>query len=220
MAELVYHCPHCGASHQIDESLIGDRVTCRKCGRPFEAAAPVAQPVAAAPGETAAFRVDPGEGEIEETILQVHPALAREHPLRFVGIWLVILVGLGVAGLGLVGKALLPGNLPQSVFVIGGLVLAGLAALAWFVWWTRSRFTTLKVTNRRTVLRRGLLARETTEVRHRDVRNIQVNQGTLDRLLGVGDLAISSAGQDDLEIAVRGVPNPEKIAAVIRDMQS
>jgi predicted Zn finger-like uncharacterized protein len=220
MAELVYHCPHCGASHQIDESLIGDRVTCRKCGRPFEAAAPVAQPVAAAPGEKAAFRVEPGEGEIEETILRVHPALVRESPLRFLGVCLVFVVGLAVAGLGLIGSRLLPGGLSQSVFVVVGLVLAGLAGLAWLAWWVRSRFTALTVTNRRSVLRRGLLARETTEVRHRDVRNIQVNQGTLERLLGVGDLAISSAGQDNLEIAVRGIPDPEKIAAVIRDMQS
>jgi uncharacterized membrane protein YdbT with pleckstrin-like domain len=75
------------------------------------------------------------------------------------------------------------------------------------------------VTNRRTVLRRGLLARETSEVRHRDVRNVQVNQTTFERLLGVGDLALSSAGQSDFEIAVKGIPNPNRVADVIRDMQ-
>lgn len=219
MAVLVYRCPHCGASHEIDESLIGDRVTCRQCGKPFEAAAPVAAPVEAAPGETAKFRVSAGEGEVEDTILQVHPAVGREHPLRMALVWIGLLVGLAAIVLGLLGRKALPWDVPGSAMEIGGLVLAGVAGLFWLTWWLRSRFTTLTVTNRRSILRRGLFGRDTTEVRHRDVRNLQVDQSALDRMLGVGAIAISSAGQDDLEIVARGVPNPEKIAAVIRDMQ-
>jgi predicted Zn finger-like uncharacterized protein len=219
MAMLVYRCPHCGASHEIDESLIGDRVTCRQCGKPFEAAAPVAAPVEAAPGETAKYRVSAGEGEVEDTILRVHPAMGREHPLWIVAIWVVLLVGLAAIVLGLLGRTVLPWDVPGSVTAIGGLVLAGAAGLCWLTWWLLTQFTALTVTNRRTVLRRGLFRRDTTEVRHRDVRNLQVDQSPLDRLLGVGDLAISSAGQGDIEIVARGVPNPEKIAAVIRDMQ-
>ncbi|HEX6985316.1 MAG TPA: PH domain-containing protein [Planctomycetaceae bacterium] len=219
MATLVYRCPHCGASHEVDQALIGDRVDCRQCGRPFEAAAPVATPVQAEPGDAASFRVAAGEGEVEDTILEVHPSVARKHPLQFVGIWLVILVGLAAVVLGAVGEAAVPGAAPPTVLVVSGLVLAGLAGIYYAGLWLRARFTTLTVTNRRTVLRRGLIARETSEVRHRDVRNLQVNQTALERLLGVGDLAISSAGQDDLEIAVEGVPNPNRIADVIRDMQ-
>ncbi|MDQ3333471.1 MAG: PH domain-containing protein, partial [Planctomycetota bacterium] len=90
----------------------------------------------------------------------------------------------------------------------------------WLVWWAQTRFTMLTITSRRSTLRRGLIARETSEVQHRDVRNLQINQTTLERLLGVGDIAISSAGQDGLEIHVEGIPHPEKVAAVVRDMQS
>jgi hypothetical protein len=220
MALLVYRCPHCGASHEVEQSLIGDQVTCRQCGRPFEAAAPVAKPVEVAEGETAKFRVEAGEGEIENTLHQLHPAMARKYPFRFLG--LVVLIGAGafLVVAGAAGWSLVPGGgVASSVLIVGGLILAGAGVLGWLVWWAKSRFTTLTVTNRRTVLRRGLLARETSEVRHRDVRNVQVNQTTFERLLGVGDLALSSAGQADFEIAIKGIPNPNRVADVIRDMQ-
>lgn len=218
MALLVYRCPHCGASHEIDEALIGDRVTCRQCGKPFEAAAPVAQPVEASAGEKPSFRVSAGQGEVEDTILTVHPAIFRKHPLGALVAWALILAGAAGAVLGAIGEAIIPG-VGSGVLVVAGLVVAGIGLVVWLMWWARSRFTTLTVTNRRSVLRQGLFARETTEVLHRDVRNIQVNQTTMGRLLGVGDLALSSSGQDELEILVQGVPNPSRIADVIRDMQ-
>jgi len=219
MSNLVYRCPHCGAAHEIDEALIGDRVDCRECGRPFEAAAPVATPVPAGEGDTAKYRVAAGEGEVEDTVLEVHPVLVRKHPLRFVAVIVALLAGLAGIILGAIGGAALPGNAPPQLMLICGVILAGLAGMYWLVAWLETRFTQLTITNRRTVLRKGLLARETSEVRHRDVRNLQVNQTTLERLLGVGDLAISSAGQDDLEISIEGVPDPARIAAIVRDMQ-
>ncbi len=218
MTALVYRCPHCGATHEIDESLVGDRVDCRKCGRKFEAAAPVAQPVQADDGQTPAYHVVAGEGEIEEKLIEVHPSPARKHPFRTLGLIVVAVLGLAgvVAGLTRAGIGL---PVSGSVLAIAGAVVAGLAGLCELHWWVRSRFTTLTVTSSRSTLRYGLFARETTEVRHRDVRNLQVNQNWIERLFGVGDLAISSAGQEGLEIVIRGIPNPEKVAAIVRDMQ-
>jgi hypothetical protein len=219
MSNLVYRCPHCGASHELAESLIGDRVDCRSCGKPFEAAAPVATPVQSGDGEPASFRVAAGEGEVENPILVVHPVLIRKHPLRFLGVAIVLLAGIACIIAGLAGGAAAPGNAPPGLLLIAGAILTGLAATYWLVAWIETRFTSLSITNRRSVLRKGLFSRETSEVRHRDVRNLQVEQSAIERLLNVGDLAISSAGQDDLEIAVAGIPDPTRVAAVIRDMQ-
>lgn len=219
MPNLVYRCPFCGTSHEIAESLIGDRVDCRSCGKPFEVAAPVAMPVQAAEGEKAAFRVVAGEGEVENPVLTVHPVLVRRHPLLCLGLLLVFLAGMAGIVLGLMGGATVPGNVPSNLLMIGGILLVLAAAGYGLIAWLQTRYTRLSVTNRRTVLRRGLLSRRTSEVRHKDVRNLQVKQTTLERLLGVGDLLISSAGQDDIEISVEGLSNPEHVAAVIRDMQ-
>lgn len=182
---------------------------------------PIARPVESGDdtASSPSYQVKAGDGEIEDEILQVHPSMLRSHPFRLIGISLLVLAGLAAAILGISGEAALPGNAPPAVLLVSGLVLAGVAGIYLFGWWLQTRYTTLTVTNRRTELRRGLFSRRTSEVRHEDVRNLQVHQTTMERLLGVGDIAISSAGQDDLEIHVNGISNPQKIASIVRDMQ-
>ena len=95
-------------------------------------------------------------------------------------------------------------------FVLVGFVI-------YLVEWLIVRDTRLTITDRRTTLRRGLLEKKTNEVRHSDIRNVQVTQGFVDRLFGVGTLELSSAGQSDVEIAVKGIPDPQDLAKLIRD---
>ena len=98
-----------------------------------------------------------------------------------------------------------------------GVVVGGLLLLWWFIY---SRFTALTLTDIRSIYRRGIVARRTSEVRHNDVRNLQMHQDISDRLFGVGRISISSAGQDDVEIEARGMPHPSQIVKLIRDYQS
>lgn len=99
------------------------------------------------------------------------------------------------------------------LMLLGSLLIVGLPFL--IAWWLRVRHTTLVVTNKRTTLQRGILSKYTSEVLHAHVRNIQVSQTFGQRLMGVGALAISSAGQSDIEIRIEGVPDPEGIQAMI-----
>lgn len=80
----------------------------------------------------------------------------------------------------------------------------------------RCRATRLIVTNRRTILQSGILSRNTNEVRHSDIRNVLVEQGFFQRMFGVGTLELSSAGQSDVEICVKGIPDPQGVAEMIR----
>ncbi len=97
-------------------------------------------------------------------------------------------------------------------FVVVGLFF-------YLVEWLVCRGTRLTVTNRRTVLARGILDRQTSEVRHADVRNVRVNQSFVQRLFRVGTLEISSAGQSDVEIGLKGIPDPQAIATLIREQR-
>jgi len=99
-----------------------------------------------------------------------------------------------------------------SVLLIGAAGL-GLLILGW--WWLQTRTAELTITNKRTTQRRGLIAKNTTEVLHRDVRNIQVNQTAMQRIFGVGSVGISSAGQAGVEIQFTGVADPESVKALI-----
>ena len=83
----------------------------------------------------------------------------------------------------------------------------GLGLLVLVPWWIACLGTTLLVTDRRVTLRRGILSR--------DIRNVQVRQGVLQRLFDVGDLGLSSSGQGGIEIEVAGIPHPRRVAALI-----
>ena len=102
-------------------------------------------------------------------------------------------------------------------FVIAILLIAafGIGLIVLLVWWLNCLGTHLTVTNKRIKLRQGILSKNTNEVWHTDVRNIQLRQGIMQRVFGVGRIMISSAGQSDVEIDVDGLPDPEKIQEII-----
>jgi uncharacterized membrane protein YdbT with pleckstrin-like domain len=92
-------------------------------------------------------------------------------------------------------------------------VVLGIVSLA--IWYLQVICTTLTVTNKRTILRKGVLSKSVSEVWNRDIRNIQIYQSLMQRLFGVGNIGISSSGQGDIEIAVSGLPDPEGIRTLI-----
>jgi uncharacterized membrane protein YdbT with pleckstrin-like domain len=86
-------------------------------------------------------------------------------------------------------------NRPISFLLCVAAIPAwGLGLVVLLIWWFRTLGTTLIVTDRRTVLRRGLFSKYTSEVMHRDVRNVQLGQTSFQRILGVGAVGISSSG--------------------------
>ena len=106
-------------------------------------------------------------------------------------------------------------NHPALYVLLVALCLVGVGLLLFLIWWLRTLATTLVVTNRKTTLRTGLLSKNTDDVFHKDVRNIQVRQTLFQRILGVGNIGISSAAQADMEIVVQGIPNPCRVKQII-----
>lgn len=96
------------------------------------------------------------------------------------------------------------------------LILAlGLGLLLLLIWWLESLNTKLTITNKRSILRRGILSRYETEAWHRDVRTIEVGQSFGQRIFGVGSIGISTAGQGDVEIRISGIPDPDQVRTII-----
>ena len=120
----------------------------------------------------------------EETLLELNPAMFRNHPIGF--ILSVILIAAAGAGL---------------------VILA--------IWWLTTKAATLTVTNKRAIQRTGLISKKTTEVLHRDVRNIEIDQSVFQRMFGVGSIGIASAGQSGIEIQFAGVRDPDGVKALI-----
>ncbi|REJ87665.1 MAG: PH domain-containing protein [Planctomycetota bacterium] len=95
------------------------------------------------------------------------------------------------------------------------LVIVGI--IVFVVWYLRCRGTKLTITNEQTTLRTGLLSKFTNDVFHENVRNIIVRQTFFQRIMGVGYVGISSAGQGGIEIEVNGIPDPDRVKQIIDD---
>lgn len=101
-------------------------------------------------------------------------------------------------------------------FIVCVLLCAiGVGFILLLVWYLQTLSTTLIVTNEQTTLRKGLLSKNTNDVFHENVRNIQVKQSFFQRLMGVGYVGISSSGQSGLEIEVNGIPDPDRVKEII-----
>jgi hypothetical protein len=81
--------------------------------------------------------------------------------------------------------------------------------------WLKYLGEKIQVTNKRTILRRGFFSKQTTEVLHDHVRNIQVTQTFWNRVFDVGTLGISSSGQEGIEIVAWNIPHPEDVKRTI-----
>jgi uncharacterized membrane protein YdbT with pleckstrin-like domain len=108
-------------------------------------------------------------------------------------------------------------NKPILFIMSLGLIVAyGLGIVILIVWYLKVKAIKLTITNQRVILKKGLLSKHTSEIEHNDIKNIQVNQGFVQRMLGAGNLSVSSAGTGAVEINVKGIKNPESLKEIIR----
>ena len=228
---IALECDNCEQSFEVDPAEAGGKVPCPFCGDvnrvPAQEAAasePAPKPEAppageAAPGdrpETWEGRPLPPDEGPEQEICMVHPAMVRAHPFRLLLI-LVLLVGGGVL-------AIWAGNLESGWAWLKwpGIIAAVAGALWWIAWYLGAHlWVKLEISNKRTIRKEGIIRRHTSEVLHNHVRNVEIRQSFLQRIMKVGYLGISSSGQDGIEIEVRDLPRPYELKSLIdnyRDM--
>jgi len=216
---LSYKCPQCGQPIDVDATAVGQTITCPNpsCQQSFKIEAVPPQPpphLVISPGlahevvqEQPASAVQAAP-EIETELVSVHPLMFRRYPFRSLVFALASLVGLGLLLAGLVKGTLWVGLL--------GLVLVGYGMYRLGYWWLRMLGTSVTVTTKRTLVRTGVFHSQITEVPHAEVADIEIQQTLLNRLLGVGDLAIVHQAPDTKGILLMGLPHPEQIAQQIR----
>lgn len=203
--QINFSCTRCGAKLKAAERKAGHSFPCPKC-----------QTVVTVPAPIAAMS-HPSPPPIPEVVTTRREPEARIQP---------IVVMAPTAGTARnddeIESTLLQLNpsmwrvSPVSVVIWSVLVpVFGLGLLGLIPWWLRCRGTTLIVTNRRTTLRRGILSKATTEVWHRDIRNVQISQSFFQRMMNVGKIGISSAANAGMEIEVDGIADPERVRRVI-----
>jgi len=81
--------------------------------------------------------------------------------------------------------------------------------------WRRAGLA-FRVFEDRVVLERGVLSKDFKEIFISDIRSIDVRQRFLQRIVGIGDLMIATAGTDRYEHVALGLPKPRSIKDLIQ----
>jgi len=81
--------------------------------------------------------------------------------------------------------------------------------------WGRRRSFILRVYPGRVMLERGLLSKSNREFDARDIRSIEIDQSFWGRIIGVGNLTISTSATVDPDEEIEGIPDPKRIRNLI-----
>ncbi len=97
-------------------------------------------------------------------------------------------------------------SIGRWIFLGGGLLLVGLFAVRPFLYWLTTQYV---FTDRRIIIRRGLIAREGRDMPLSKVNNVSFSVSLLGRLLNYGQLTVDSAS--DEELVINDVPHVERM---------
>lgn len=101
----------------------------------------------------------------------------------------------------------------EGLFALGSLA----GGVAFYAYAGVRRLGSLYIlTSQRAVASEGLFSRRVDEVEICDVRNIALEQSLSQRMLGTGDVGISSAGGDDVEVLFAGIPDAKNVKERVR----
>src|SRR4030042_1119855 len=105
-------------------------------------------------------------------------------------------------------------------FILSVLLIAafGIGILILIYWYIQTRATALTVTDSDLMYERGILSNERTSVSINHVRSVNVMQSFVNRILGVGTIQISTAG-DEPEFTIADMPDPHVIREAIAKAQ-
>jgi uncharacterized membrane protein YdbT with pleckstrin-like domain len=118
--------------------------------------------------------LDPGEKVVHE---------ARVH-------WAVFLTPVAMIGVGLV--LAFPGAVAGMNY--GGLALIAVGLIGILLSWIRQVSSEFAVTNKRVIVKTGLLSQRTIELNMSKVESLQVDQDILGRVLNYGTITVNGTG--------------------------
>ncbi len=99
-----------------------------------------------------------------------------------------------------------------------GLAMLSFGVLWWGGWYVSHLTRRIRITNKRTISRTGLLSKNTSEVLHAHIRNLQIKQTIWQRIVNTGSITLDSSaggGEVSAEITVEDIPRPARIKEII-----
>jgi uncharacterized membrane protein YdbT with pleckstrin-like domain len=105
-------------------------------------------------------------------------------------------------------------------FILFVLLIAafGIGIILLLYWYIKTRATALTVTDQELMYERGILSKDRTSVSLKHIRSVNIAQGFVNRIMGVGTVQISTAG-DEPEFTIADMPDPYVVQEAITKAQ-
>ncbi len=151
----------------------------------------------------------------EEAVLTTQPSLKN-----YAKYWLIAAMALaGAILLGIYRKTVTgflqdlfrmekPGAIPTVIGYAAVVLVAIVVVLVIVILWKRACLT-LRVHTDRVIIERGILAKSFKELFITDIRTIDINQSIFQRLMGTGDMIITTPGTQPKDV-LKGFPDPSE----------
>lgn len=85
--------------------------------------------------------------------------------------------------------------------LVAPLIMAGLTEL-------RRRFTMYHLTDKKIIEEKGILNKNWVSINYDDITHVKMNQDIEERVFGVSDIKIDTAGESTTELDMEGLKNP------------
>ena len=209
MNPIKFECPYCHEIIAADESLYGQQVKCPKCQATIlvpqapASTAPLTARLIPEPAPTGPILAD--EATRETDIFNLSP-VARAFPGQ-------ILLGMMFVVIG-VGLALRAHDLSWPRWV--ALLPLTLGVVLLLVVWIGVKATSYRLTTQRLFVRCGWLGKHVNELELYRVKDVLMDQGAFQRLLGYGTVTVLSADDSTPEVDLARISSPGKIKELIR----
>lgn len=189
------HCPQCGV-----EAIDGAKF-CHRCAAPLDGSVAVAPDAASALSRPASGRAQIAD-EAEQVLWEGDFATKA-----MIGDW----IAAGVVTLGLVIGSFYAQE--WQWYVLGVIPLVWIAVLIKLA--MHKLGVHYRLTNQRLFHEKGILSRTTNRIEVIDVDDVTVQQGPIERMLGVGKIRVTSSDRTDPEMVMHGIDDARGVSALI-----
>ena len=202
-------CPNCNAAFEVEAKYVGRQTTCSACGNDFEIKNPnltECPDCFASISKRALFCPHCGAGLKMSSFASAPssvPAVESNEPEE-------TLQACHPAALNYLADIII-GIILIPVFLIGVFILVSV--------WIKICRTSYTITNRRIIITSGWLSKEQHEIWIKDMRGASMSQGMLQRLFGLGNVAIGTAATGGTEIMMIGVAGPQEIVDLVNSLR-
>jgi uncharacterized membrane protein YdbT with pleckstrin-like domain len=104
------------------------------------------------------------------------------------------------------------------MWIILGIPTLGLTWLIALYEFLRLKFLEQGVTNKRVILKRGIISRKTEEMKLTSIETVEIDQGIFGRIFGFGTVKITGRGISD--IVFKGMDDPMSVKRQIESVSN